>query len=122
MTLTAYRCPNDHLFYPNHPRCPHCGASELQPVDLTNLTGEVITWTESSIAPPGIKTPHRLAIVEFEIKGMTVRILGKVTESVAVGDEVRPRYTETLRDSGACIRISDRQRWDGYEFEPIVTD
>ncbi|MFW5918621.1 MAG: Zn-ribbon domain-containing OB-fold protein [archaeon] len=120
MSLTAYRCENGHLYYPNHPRCPTCRASESEPIDLTDRTGTVVTWTESTATPPGVRRPNALAIVSFEVDGDSVRVVGQLTAAtVEVGDEVEPVYVDELRDPQAGIREPESQEWDGYQFDPV---
>ena len=120
MSLTAYRCANGHLYYPDHPRCPTCSVEESDPVDLTERTGTVVTWTESTATPPGVRQPNALAIVEFEVGGEPVRVIGQLAESgVETGDAVTPIYAEELREPGAGIREPASQAWDGYRFEPV---
>jgi hypothetical protein len=117
--LLAGECPAGHLTYPTHRRCPECGREQTDTVDLSGHTAEVLTWTTAHAPPPGVRTPNRLAIVTFEVDGRTVRALGGTTESVAVGDTVRPVYVPELRDPEAGIRHPDAQAWDGYRFEPV---
>ncbi|MFC3476219.1 Zn-ribbon domain-containing OB-fold protein [Halobacterium litoreum] len=136
MTLDAYRCENGHVTYPGHTRCPDCGEPQTDTVDLSEETGEVVTWTTSTATPPGVREPNHLAIVEFEVSeshsdgssdssagvdGETVRALGQLTtaDGVEIGDEVEPVYVEELREPGAGIREPESQEWDGYRFEPV---
>jgi hypothetical protein len=120
MSLTAYRCANGHLYYPDHPRCPTCGTADSEPVDLTERTGTVVTWTESTATPPGVRQPNAIAIVAFDVDGDAVRVVGQLTESgVETGDEVTPVYVDELREPGAGIREPASQEWDGYRFEPV---
>ncbi|MFB6136473.1 MAG: Zn-ribbon domain-containing OB-fold protein [Halobacteriaceae archaeon] len=120
MTLEAHRCPNGHLSYPGHVRCPECGEpQDAGSVDLTDRTATVVTWTTSTATPPGVRQPNHLAIVEFEIEGASVRAIGQLTTGdVETGDAVRPVHVEELRDPDAGIREPDSQEWDGYRFEP----
>ncbi|PSP79687.1 nucleic acid-binding protein [Halobacteriales archaeon QS_1_68_20] len=118
--LEAHRCPNGHLTYPGHPRCPECGEPQVEAVDLTDRTAEVVTWTTSTATPPGVREPNHLAIVEFDVAGDSVRAIGQLTtDGVAVGDEVKPVYAEQLRDPEAGIRDPESQEWDGFRFEPV---
>ncbi len=124
MTLEAGVCPDGHVSYPPHPRCPTCGRHQDDFVDLADRTGEVVTWTTSTATPPGVREPNTLAIVEFDLDdvadGATVRALGQVTtDDVATGDAVEPRYEPELRDPEAGIREPESQDWDGYRFEPV---
>jgi hypothetical protein len=121
MTMDAMRCPNGHVSYPTHPRCPDCGEEPTDTVDLSERTGEVFTWTTSTSTPPGVRTPNALAIVTFDVDGQPVRAIGQVVDDadVSVGDEVRPVYCEELREPGAGIREPESQDWDGYRFEPV---
>ncbi|WP_302080323.1 Zn-ribbon domain-containing OB-fold protein [Salinibaculum rarum] len=119
MTLDAHRCPNGHVTYPGHQLCPECGEEQTETIDLSERTGKVLTWTESTATPPGMRSPNLITIVEFEIDGESVRALGGATEAVEIGDEVRPVYVEELRDPDAGIRHPDSQEWDGYRFEPL---
>ncbi|MGM0398051.1 MAG: Zn-ribbon domain-containing OB-fold protein [Halobacteriota archaeon] len=120
MSLTAFRCSNGHLYYPNHPRCPTCGTEASDPIDLTDRTGTVVTWTESTATPPGVRQPNALAIVEFAVDDDSVRVVGQLTTAdVDTGDLVAPVYVEELRDPDAGIREPESQAWDGYRFEPV---
>jgi uncharacterized OB-fold protein len=65
---------------------------------------------------------NTLAIVEFDADGESVRALGQVVDAadVSIGDEVRPRYVEQLREPGVGLKPADGdQEWDGYRFEPV---
>jgi uncharacterized OB-fold protein len=117
--LAAGRCPNGHLSYPPHPRCPTCGEPQSGTVDLADRTGEVVTWTTSTATPPGVREPNHLAIVEFEVEGEAVRAIGQLTDPAAVGDTVEPVYVAELRDPEAGIREPASQAWDGYRFDPL---
>ncbi|MFB6362160.1 MAG: Zn-ribbon domain-containing OB-fold protein [Halobacteriales archaeon] len=120
MSLQAYRCPNGHVSYPGHPRCPDCGSPQEDTIDLSDRTATVVTWTVSTATPPGVRQPNPLAIVEFEADGAEVRAIGGLTtENISTGDEVRPVFVEELRDPAAGIRAADSQDWDGYRFEPV---
>ncbi|GKZ13382.1 OB-fold domain-containing protein [Haladaptatus sp. T7] len=116
----AHRCPNGHLSYPGHPRCPECAEPQDEAVDLTDRTAEVVTWTTSTATPPGVRQPNHIAIVEFDVDGDSVRAIGQLTtDGVEIGDEVRPVYADELRDPDAGIREKASQEWDGYRFEPV---
>lgn len=119
MALVAHRCPNGHLTYPGHPLCPDCGEEQTDTVDLTDRTAEVVTWTESTATPPGVREPNLLAVVAFDVEGETVAALGQLTDEVEIGDAVEPVYAEQLREPGAGIREPESQSWDGYRFEPV---
>ena len=135
MTMEAYRYEDGSISYPGHPRGPG-GAEPVETIDLSDYTGEVVTWTTSTATPPGVREPNTLAIVEFEVteasaaassertgsdgEGETVRAIGQLTtDDVETGDEVRPVPVEELREPGAGIREPDSQAWDGYRFEPV---
>ena len=119
--LEAGECPNGHLSYPTHPRCPTCGEPQEGSIDLTDLDAEVVTWTVSTATPPGVRQPNPIAIVEFDVDGTPVRAIGGLTnEEVEIGDTVRPVYVEELRDPDAdVIRVPESMAWDGYRFEPV---
>lgn len=120
MPLTAYYCQNDHLTYPQHPRCPTCGEPQINTIDLSDHTGTVITWTTSTAPPPGVRQPNPIAIVEFDTDHGTVRTIGGLTTTdVAIGDTVEPTYVDELRDPNAGIRDPTSQSWDGYRFQPV---
>jgi hypothetical protein len=119
MSLEAHRCPNGHLTYPGHRRCPECGEAQTGTVELADRTAEVLTWTASTATPADVLSPNRLALVEFEVDDDTVRAIGRTTAEVEIGDEVRPVYVEELRDPDAGIRHPESQAWDGYRFEPV---
>ena len=117
--LLAHRCPNGHLTYPGHTRCPECGETQTETVDLADRTAEDVTWTESTATPSGVRAPNTLAIVAFEVDGQTVRALGQTTEDVAVGDTVEPVAVDELRDPEASFRARESQSWAGYRFAPV---
>ena len=104
--------------YPPHP-VSRDGAQRVGTVDLSEYTARVVTWTESTATPPGVREPNTLAIVAFDVDGEPVRALGQTTDDVAIGDEVEPVYTPELRDPEAGIREPDSQSWDGFRFRPI---
>ncbi|PSQ45419.1 nucleic acid-binding protein [Halobacteriales archaeon SW_7_68_16] len=116
--MIAGRCPENHVSYPSHPRCPTCGATVDDTVDLADERAEVVTWTGARATPPGVRSPNRVAIVTFDV-GDGVRAIGGTTDAVAVGDTVRPVYVAELRDPDAGIRAAESQCWDGYRYEPI---
>jgi uncharacterized OB-fold protein len=120
-SMDAGACPNGHLSYPAHPNCPECGEPQGKTVDLSDRTAEVVTWTESTATPPGVRRPNELVIVEFDVDGEPVRAIGQVAEdtSLAVGDEVRPVSVEELRDPVASMREPESQEWGGFQFEPV---
>ncbi|MHB9287868.1 Zn-ribbon domain-containing OB-fold protein [Halobacteriales archaeon Cl-PHB] len=118
--LTAGECPNGHLTYPTHPRCPECGEAQEEHIDLADREAEVVTWTTSTATPPGVREPNTLAIVEFDVGGESVRAIGQATtDDVEVGDTVRPVYVDELRDPEAGIREPASQDWDGFRFDPV---
>jgi uncharacterized OB-fold protein len=120
MSFDAHRCPNGHLTYPGHGVCPECGHQQTETVDLADRTAEVVTWTTSTATPPGVREPNTLAIVEFDVEGTSVRVLGgTTTDEVETGDPVRPVHVDELREPGAGIREPASQAWDGYRFEPM---
>jgi hypothetical protein len=67
--LEAIRCPNGHVHHPPHPRCPDCGESPEERIDLAEEVGTVVTWTRTTATPPGVREPNHLAIVEFDLAG-----------------------------------------------------
>ncbi|MFB6081583.1 MAG: Zn-ribbon domain-containing OB-fold protein [Halanaeroarchaeum sp.] len=120
MSLTARRCENGHVFYPDHPRCPTCGGETEDAVDLSDRTGTVVTWTESTATPPGVREPNPLAVVAFDVADQEVRVIGQLVEAnVEIGDAVTPVYESELRDPEAGIREPASQSWDGYRFERV---
>lgn len=120
MSLRAARCPNGHLAWPRHPRCPTCGVAPDDTVDLADKTATVVTWTVATAVPPGVREPNPIAIVEFDVDGSTVRAIGGLTtDEVAIGDPVKPVYVEELRDPTAGIREPSSHAWDGYRYEPV---
>lgn len=119
-TFDAHRCPNGHLSYPGHLRCPDCGETQTETIDLRDRTATVVTWTTSTATPPGVRQPNTLGIVEFDIDGESVRALGQfTTDDIEIGQNVTPVYAEELRDPEAGIRHPDSQDWDGYRFDPV---
>jgi uncharacterized OB-fold protein len=125
VTFDAHVCENGHVTYPGHTLCPDCGAKQTDTLDLSERTGEVVTWTKSTATPPGVRAPNTIAIVQFDLseEDLTddyVRAVGQVTtEAVETGDAVEPTYVEELRDPEAGIKVPESQDWDGYRFEPV---
>ncbi len=92
----------------------------MEPVDLSDEVGEIVTWTVSYATPPGVREPNPLAIVEFDLDGETVRVLGGLTDDeVATGQSVVAVEVDETRDPEAGIRHPASQSWDGYRFKPI---
>lgn len=121
MALEATRYESGEITCPGHPIGPD-GTEPVETLDLSDLTATVVTWTTSTASPPGVREPNHLAIVEFDVDGQPVRVLGQLTTgSVEIGDEVTPLYIEQLRDPEESIRNPDPgcQEWDGYRFEPV---
>jgi len=117
--MEAQRYEDGSISYPTHPRSLG-GAEPVETIDLSEHTAEVITWTESTATPPGVREPNTIAIVEFDIDGERVRAVGQVVEDadVKIGDEVEPVYAEELREPGAGIKEPESQEWDGYRLRP----
>lgn len=115
----AGRCLEGHLSVPPVRRCPTCGREQTGVRDLREEQATVLTWTESTTTPSGVREPNRLAIVVFEVDGEEVRALGGTTGPVERGDTVEPVYVETLRDETTGIRVAGNQEWDGYRFQPV---
>jgi uncharacterized OB-fold protein len=126
MSFDAHVCPNGHATYPGHALCPECGEEQTDTVDLTERTGEVVTWTKSTATPPGVRAPNTLAIVEFDVSDAVdgddhVRAIGQVTgeAEIETGDAVEPVYAEELRDPDIGIKEPESTEWDGYRFDPV---
>ncbi len=118
-SMDAVRYEDGSIEYPGHPVGPD-GTEPVETIDLSEYTGEIVTWTTSMAPPPGVREPNTLAIVQFDVDGERVRALGQVTtDEIDVGDAVRPVYAEELRDPEAGIRIAESQDWDGYRFAPV---
>ena len=117
--LLAHECPEGHLTYPGHARCPDCGQAQTDTVDLSDRTAEVITWTSVGASPTGVREPNPLAIVEFTVDDRTVRAIGGTTDEVAVGETVEPVFVEQLRDPERSSRATESPSWSGYRFEPV---
>lgn len=120
--MKAYECPNEHITYPGHALCPECGEEQIETVNLSEYTAEVVTWTESTATPPGVREPNTLAIVEFDVDGASVRALGQVAENADVesGDTVKPIPVDELREPGVGLKSVDAdQVWHGHRFEPV---
>lgn len=117
--LLAHGCLDGHFTYPAHTRCPTCGATKEETVDLTTETATVLTWTSVASTPPGVREPNTLALVEFELDESAVRLMAGTTEDVTVGDEVTPVYVERLRDPEQSVRKRTAQPWDGFRLEPV---
>jgi len=127
MSLDAGICPNGHVSYPTHPRCPDCGDPQDDEIDLSAERAEVVTWTTSTATPPGVREPNTMAIVEFDISHLDledtfVRALGQVTsDDVETGDVVEPVYVEELRDPDVGLKSAnpESQEWGGYRWDPV---
>ncbi|MEF8850818.1 MAG: nucleic acid-binding protein [Haloarculaceae archaeon] len=124
-SFDAHVCPNGHASYPGHALCPECGEEQSATVDLSERTGEVVTWTTSTATPPGVREPNTLAIVEFDVSDAVegdehVRAIGQVTtDGVETGDGVEPVYVEELRDPDVGLKTPESTDWDGYRFDPV---
>ena len=120
MTMDAYRYEDGLISYPGHPR-GRDGSAPTETIDLSEYTGEVLTWTTSTATPPGVREPNTLAIVEFDVDGESVRALGQTTtDEIEIGTTVTPVYVEELREAGVGLKDADGpQEWDGYRFEPV---
>jgi len=117
--LVAYRYEDGSLACPGHPRGP-AGDEPVEEIDLSEYTGEVVTFTVARATPPGVRAPNPVAIVEFTIGEEAVRAIGQLTtETVSIGDTVMPVYTEQLRDPEQSLREPASQDWNGYRFEPV---
>lgn len=122
MSLLAHKCENDHVTYPGHYRCPECHEQQTETIDLQEKTGTIVTWTNSTSTPPGVRAPNPLAIVEFTLDTDTVRVIGGLTTTdVTIGQTVRPVHKASLRDPDAGIRLPETQEWSGYRFTPTDT-
>ena len=117
--LLAHECPNGHLTYPAHARCPDCGETQTETVDLSEREAEVLTWTTVGASPTGVREPNTLAIVEFALGDRSVRMIGGTTDEVRIGDTVEPAFVEELREPDAGIRVTESQSWSGYRFAPV---
>ena len=119
--FSAGECPNGHLTYPTHPRCPTCGEPQTGTIELADREATVVTWTVSTATPPGVRQPNPIAIVEFDVEGSAVWAIGGLTtDDVEIGDRVRPVHVAELRDPHAdVIRVPESMAWDGYRFEPF---
>jgi uncharacterized OB-fold protein len=122
MTLEAGRCPNGHVSYPTHPRCPECGEPQEEQFDISGERAEVVTWTTSTATPPGVREPNTLAIVEFDVDGEVVRALGQVTtDDVETGDVAEPVHVEELRVPDECLKSAnpESQDWCRYRWDSV---
>lgn len=120
MTLTIHRCSAGHATVVDHPRCRYCGGAFAETIDIEDPEGEIVTWTVSTATPPGVRAPNPLAIVEFDIDGQSVRVIGQTTtEELRTGMSVKLVAVDRLRDPADAIREQSSQRWDGYRFQPI---
>ncbi len=117
-TFAAAEYADGTVGYPPHP-VNGDGAERVGTVDLSEHTAQVVTWTESTATPPGVREPNTLAIVAFEIDGEEVRAVGQTTDDVEIGQTVTPVYAEQLRDPEAGIREPASQDWDGFRFQPV---
>lgn len=118
-SFRAGRCAEGHLTVPPRPACPHCSKPQTDAVDLQDRRGRVLTWTEVTATPPGVREPNTLAVVEFEVDGSSVRAIGQTAGKVAIGDTVQPVPVDQLRDPKVAFRDERRQRWDGVRFESV---
>jgi uncharacterized OB-fold protein len=127
MTMEAQRYEDGSITYPPHPVGPG-GSDPVETVDLSEYTADIVTWTESTATPPGVREPPLRRRRTRRPRGCSVRdgeavrAIGQLTtDDVAIGDEVRPGHVDELREPGAGIREPESQEWDGYRFEPVST-
>lgn len=120
--LTAVRYSDGTISYPGH-AVGREGGEVIETIDLSERTAQIITWTNVTATPPGVRSPNPMAIVEFDVDGQAVRALGQLTTSdVSIGDLVTPQYAAELRDPEATVRVPASQEWDGYRFAPVDGD
>lgn len=118
--LAAVRYDDGTISYPGH-AVGRNGGEPVETIDLSERTARIVTWTNVTSTPPGVRQPNALAIVEFDVDGTAVRAIGQLTttEDVEIGTAVRPVYDDELRDPGSAVRVEDSQDWDGYRFDPV---
>ncbi len=102
--MKVYRCKEcGRLAYPAHYVCGECRSRELEEVDVSE--GTLLTYTVIHVPPPGVPSPLRIGIVEFE---GGVRALGQLTESMEVGSKVTAEW--------ATVRRLDGREYEGFTF------
>lgn len=75
-------------FLPTDGPCPRCGATRIVPYAAPGV-GRVVASTELHVPPPGVRSPHRLAIVEV---ADAVRLLASIDGPLPIrGDLVGVR-------------------------------
>jgi uncharacterized OB-fold protein len=50
-------------FLPTDGPCPRCGSAKVAALSVPGV-GKVLAATELHVTPPGVRSPHRLALVE----------------------------------------------------------
>ncbi|MDZ7702414.1 MAG: zinc ribbon domain-containing protein [Halobacteriales archaeon] len=82
--LLGQRCPAcGHVTGAPKAACAHCGERDLA-VEALPTAGEVYTETTIAVAPEGFEAPYRVGVVELG----DGRVLGRIPEDAAIGDEV----------------------------------
>lgn len=82
--LLGQRCPScAHVTAAPKAACARCGDRELS-VEALPAVGAVYSETTIAVSPEGFESPYRVAIVDLG----DARVLGRVPESAAIGDQV----------------------------------
>ncbi|WP_121743306.1 Zn-ribbon domain-containing OB-fold protein [Natronorubrum halophilum] len=94
--------PVDHAFvcescgnrwYYTRDRCAECRSTAIDSYQLQQ--GEVVAATTVHATPPGVRSPNRLGLVQFE-HGVT--LIAQLRDDSAAGDTVRFGSISILRD------------------------
>lgn len=104
--MKMYKCRHCcRLTYPAHYVCRQCHHTDFEEIGVSE--GTLLTYTVIHVPPPGVDSPLRIGIVEFE---GGIRALGKLMEPTEVGSKVRAEW-------GVTRKVGEEE-YEGFTFRP----
>lgn len=104
---TAFKCKScSNRWYYTRSHCTECGSTAFETYPLE--TGRVMATTTVHATPPGVRTPNRLALVQFD---GGIRLIAQVRgPPVSAGDSVEFGDIVTLRAGDSASTGPSLQR------------